>query len=70
MLDFILIGKSPLGAALRAALLAVLVTVLLSYVLSQRWQLFIVALVSVAVVLVAGYWISRRDDAWRRPPDV
>ncbi len=64
MLDFILVGRSPLGSAIRAAVLGVAVTIFWRLVFSQTWYLFAVSLVTVLIVVIAGHWISRRDDAW------
>ena len=65
MLDFILVGRSPLGSAIRATLAAVLITVFWSLFLGQRWQLLVVSLVTGMIVVIAAHWVSRRDDAWR-----
>jgi len=75
MLEFILVGRSPLGSAIRAALLGVVVTIFWRLFFSQTWQLFIVSLVTVLIAVIAAHWFSRRDDAWKsdrydpdRPP--
>lgn len=65
MLDFILVGRSPLGSAIRAAVLGVVLTIFWRLFLSQTWQLFIVSLVTVLIAVIAAHWISRRDDAWK-----
>ncbi len=64
MLDFILVGRSPLGSAIRAAILGVVVTIFWRLFFSQTWHVFVVSLVTVLIVVIAGHWISRRDDAW------
>jgi len=64
MLDFILVGRSPLGSAIRAAMLGVVVTIFWRLFFSQTWQLFVVSLVTVLIAVVAAHWFSRRDDAW------
>ncbi len=65
MLDFILVGRSPLGSAIRASVLGVAVTIFWRLFLSQTWQWFVVSLVTVLIAVVAAHWISRRDDAWK-----
>ncbi len=65
MLDFILVGRTPLGSAIRGTLAAVVITVFWSLFLSQRWQLLVVSLVTALVAVIAAHWMSRRDDAWR-----
>jgi membrane protein implicated in regulation of membrane protease activity len=65
MLEFILVGRSPLGSAIRAAMLGVVVTMFWRLFLSQTWQLFVVSLVTVLIAVIAAHWISRRDDAWK-----
>ncbi len=69
MLDFILVGRSPLGSAIRAGVLGVVVTIFWRLFLGQTWQLFVVSLVTVVIAVIAAHWFSRRDDIWRRPPD-
>jgi len=64
MLDFILVGRSPLGSAIRAAMLGVVVTIFWRLFFSQTWQLFVVSLVTVLIAVIAAHWISRRDDIW------
>jgi len=65
MLDFILVGRSPLGSAIRAAMLGVIVTIFWQLFFSQTWQLFVVSLVTVLIAVIAAHWISRRDDTWK-----
>jgi len=65
MLEFILVGRSPLGSAIRAAMLGVVVTIFWRLFFSQTWQLFIVSLVTVLIAVIAGHWYSRRDDTWK-----
>ena len=65
MLEFILVGRSPLGSGIRAAVLGVAVTIFWRLFFSQTWHLFVVSLVTVLIVVIAGHWISRRDDAWK-----
>ena len=65
MLEFILVGRSPLGSAIRAAMLGVVVTIFWRLFFSQTWQLFVVSLVTVLIAVIAGHWYSRRDDTWK-----
>ena len=65
MLDFILVGRSPLGSAIGAAVLGVVVTIFWRLFFFQIWQLFVVSLVTVLIAVFAAHWISRRDDAWK-----
>ena len=65
MLEFILVGRSPIGSAIRAAVLGVAVTLFWRLFFSQTWQLFVVSLVTVLIAVIAGHWYSRRDDAWK-----
>ncbi len=70
MLDFILVGRSPLGSAIRAAVLGVVVSIFWRLFFSQTWHVFVVSLVTVLIVVIAGHWLSRRDDFWTaRPSD-
>ena len=65
MLDFILVGRSPLGSAIRSAVLGVVATIFWRLFLSEIWQLFVVSLLTVLIAVVAAHWFSRRDDAWK-----
>ena len=65
MLEFILVGRSPIGSAIRAAVLGVAVTIFWRLFFSQTWQLFVVSLVTVLIAVIAAHWISRRDDTWK-----
>ncbi len=65
MLDFILVGRTPLGSAIRASVLGVVVTIFWRLFLSQTWQLFVVSLLTVLIAVVAAHWFSRRYDAWK-----
>jgi len=65
MLEFILVGRSPLGSAIRAAMLGVVVTIFWRLFFSQTWQLFVVSLVTVLIAVIAAHWFSRRDDTWK-----
>ena len=64
MLEFILVGRSPLGSGIRAAVLGVAATIFWRLFLSQTWHLFVVSLVTVLIAVIAAHWISRRDDFW------
>ncbi|MHA1189423.1 MAG: hypothetical protein ACTSSQ_03035 [Alphaproteobacteria bacterium] len=65
MLDFILVGRSPHGSAIRAALIAVLITTFWNLFLTRSWQLLVVSLVTALVVVIAAHRMSSRDDPWR-----
>ena len=65
MLEFIRVGRSPLGSAIRAAVLGVVVTIFWRLFFSQTWQLFVVSLLTVLIVVIAAHWISRRDNVWK-----
>jgi hypothetical protein len=62
-IEFLIIGRTPLGGALRAGLIGVVATALGTLFFAGFWgPLFVGAIVVVAVVPIA-YALSRRDDA-------
>ncbi len=65
MLEFILVGRTPLGSAIRASVLGVVVTIFWRLFLSPIWQWFLVSLVTVLIAVFVTHWFSRRDDAWK-----
>ena len=67
--DMIVVGRTPLGSAVRAAAVTVLIGMFWEVLLTGFWQRAIVTLVTAVVVVVAAHWISRRDNAWRAPGD-
>ena len=70
MIEFLLVGRTPLGSAVRAVLVAMLVTLFWTlFFLNDRWTLFLVSLITALAILVAAHLFSRRDNPLR-PPDL
>jgi len=63
--DFLLVGRTPLGSAVRAVLLTILLTWFWTLFLAQPWQLFSVSLITALAVAAAAHLFSRRDDVVR-----
>jgi bacteriorhodopsin len=75
VLDFLLVGRSPLGSAVRGVLITTLLTLFWTLffgpradVVSQwRWPLFSVSLITALVVVAAAHLLSRRDNPATSP---
>jgi len=67
ILEMLLVGRTPLGSAVRAALIACLVNAFWTFFLSTRWQLFIVGLITTMAVTIAAHLFSRRDNPRQDP---
>lgn len=61
-IDFLLVGKGPLGSALRAAVLGVLAVTLGRIFLDGWWPPMLFGLVVCFAILPVAYMISTRDD--------
>ena len=70
VVEFLLVGRSPIGSAIRAVLLTALVTLFWTlFFLNERWTLFVVSLITALVIVLAAHLLSRRDNPLR-PPQV
>ena len=68
MIEFLLVGRTPLGSAVRAVIVAMLVTLFWTlFFLNDRWTLFLVSLITALAILVAAHLFSRRDNPLRPP---
>ena len=68
MIEFLLVGRTPLGSAVRAVIVAMLVTLFWTlFFLDDRWTLFLVSLFTALAILVAAHLFSRRDNPLRPP---
>jgi hypothetical protein len=67
VVDYLLVGRAPLGSAVRAVLLTILLTLFWTLFITQRWQLFTVSLITALAVVVAAHLFSKRDDALSGP---
>ena len=68
MIEFLLVGRTPLGSAVRAVIVAMLVTLFWTlFFLNDRWTLFLVSLITALAILVAAHLFSRRDNPHRPP---
>jgi len=68
--DFLLVGRTPLGSAVRAVLITTLLTWFWTLFLTELWQLFTVSLITALGVAVAAHLFSRRDDVARAPREL
>jgi hypothetical protein len=67
VVEFLLVGRSPLGSAIRAVLLALLVWLFWTLFIAERWTLFIVSLITALLIVIAAHLASRRDNPLRPP---
>ena len=68
VVEILLVGRTPLGSAARAVILTILLTSFWTLFIVQRWQLFIVSLITALAVVVAAHLFSRRDNRPVPPP--
>ena len=73
-IEFLLVGRTPLGSSVRGVLVTILLTLFWTLFIVQRWPLFTVSLITALAVVVAAHLFSRRDNPLRPPtgraPDV
>jgi hypothetical protein len=69
VVEFLLVGRSPLGSAIRAIFVALLLWLFWTLFIDQRWTLFIVSLITALVIVIAAHLASRRDNPLR-PPEI
>jgi multisubunit Na+/H+ antiporter MnhE subunit len=67
VMAFLLVGRTPLGSALRAVVVSTLISLFWMLVIATRWQVFVVSLITALVVVVAAHLLSGRDNPFRRP---
>jgi hypothetical protein len=67
VVEFLLVGRSPLGSAIRAVVVALLMWQFWRLFISEPWTLFIVSLITALVIVVAAHLLSRRDSPVRAP---
>jgi hypothetical protein len=68
VVDFLLVGRSPLGSALRAVCIALLLMLFWTLFLSERWTLFLVSLITALAIVLAAHLFSARDNRVTGPP--
>ncbi len=62
VIEFLLVGRSPLGSAVRAVIIAVLLVMFWTIFIVDRWQLSAVSLITALAVVVAAHLFSKRDN--------
>jgi len=62
LIDFLLVGRSPLGSAIRAVLIALLLMLFWTLFLTERWTLFLVSLITALAIVVSAHLFSGRDN--------
>ena len=72
VIDFLLVGRTPLGSALRAVVVAMLLMLFWMLFFSSdpwtnRWTLFLVTLITMLAVVIAAHLFSRRDNRLTGP---
>ena len=68
VIEFLLVGRTPLGSAVRGVIVTILLTAFWTLFITQRWQLFSVSLITAGAVVVAAHLFSRRDNPPVPPP--
>lgn len=67
VIDFLLVGRTPLGSSVRGVLVATLLALFWTLFITTRWQLFTVSAITALAVVVAAHLFSGRDDAPHAP---
>ena len=67
VIEFLLVGRSPLGSAVRAVIIAVLLVMFWTIFIVDRWQLCAVSLITALAVVIAAHIFSKRDNPLRDP---
>jgi len=68
IVDFLLVGSTPLGSALRAVVIALILMLFWTLFLTERWTLFLVSLITALAIVLAAHLFSRRDNRLTGPP--
>ena len=61
-IEFLLVGRTPLGSSVRGVLVTILLTLFWTLFIVGRWPLFTVSLITALAVVVAAHLFSRRDN--------
>jgi hypothetical protein len=62
VVDFLLVGRTPLGSSIRGVLVATLVMLFWALILEQFWTLVVVSLITALAIVVAAHLFSKRDN--------
>ena len=62
IIELLLVGRTPLGSSVRGVLVAMVLTLFWTMVLTSRWSLFTVSLITALAIVVAAHLFSRRDN--------
>lgn len=68
IIEFLVVGRTPLGGALRAGLIGVLATSIATWFFTGTSGPFVVGAAVVVTVLPIAYMLSKRDDMAGPPP--
>jgi hypothetical protein len=67
VIEFLLVGRTPLGSAVRAVVVAMLLWLFWTLFIIERWQLFTVSVITALAVVIAAHLFSRRDNPLKPP---
>ena len=67
IIESLIVGRTPLGGAVRAGLIGVLATTIGTWFFIGSFGPLVVGAVVVLIVLPVAYAISRRDDPYQPP---
>ena len=63
--EFLLVGRTPLGSAIRGVLITILLTLFWTLFFARRWPLFSVSVITALAVVAAAHLLSSRDNPSR-----
>jgi hypothetical protein len=71
-IEFLLVGRTPLGSSVRGVLVTILLTLFWTLVIEPFWPRVTVSLITALAIVVAAHLFSRRDDQPAAPglPDL
>ena len=62
ILEVLLVGRTPLGSAVRGVAVTILLTLFWTLFFARRWPLFSVSVITALAVVAAAHLLSRRDN--------
>jgi hypothetical protein len=67
VIDFLLVGRSPLGSAVRGVIIAMLLWQFWRLMIVEPWTLFLVSTITALAIVIASHLFSGRDNPFSRP---
>ncbi len=62
VIEFLLVGRTPLGSGIRGVLVAIILTLFWTLFINRLVTLIVVSLITALAVVVAAHLLSKRDN--------